>query len=144
MKRSSALGLWALATIVLAGGTSLAVVYWTRGQGQAPTDFHRWVHAHLELSDDQHDRLQPAEQRFAAQETAIRLKITEASEDLAVAIQSEERESPKINAALEDLHNAQAELQRATLNHFFDMKEQLDPEQDEKLRHWTHERLLHP
>lgn len=119
-------------------------MHWTRGTEKAPPDFHRWVHAHLELSDDQHARLQPAEQRFAVQEAAIRMKITQASGALAVAIQSEGRESPKINAALEDLHNAQAELQRATLDHFFDMKEQLEPEQAEKLRHWTHERLLHP
>lgn len=144
MKHPVALSLWALATIVLAGGTSLAVLHWKRSEEHAATDFHHWVHAHLELSDDQYDRLQPAEQRFAAEQTAIRAKIAEASRSLAVAIQSEGKESPEITAALEDLHNAQAALQRATLNHFFDMKEQLDPEQAEKFRHWTHERLLHP
>jgi Spy/CpxP family protein refolding chaperone len=144
MKRSAALSLWALATVVLAAGTSLVVLHWNRGGEEAGLDFHDWVHAHLDLSAEQHRRLLPAEQRFDGQQSVIRAQIAAASRALAVAIQSGGKDSPQITAALDDLHNAQAELQRATLNHFFDMKEQLDPEQVEKLRRWTHERLLHP
>ena len=132
VKRSAAVSLWALATIALAGGTSLAILHWNRDHEHAAADFHDWVHTNLELSDEQHDRLEPAEQRFEEKETALRARIAKASRSLALAIESEDRESPKIDSALKELNEAQAELQRATLDHFFDMKEVLEPEQFDK------------
>jgi Spy/CpxP family protein refolding chaperone len=144
VKRPAAFALWALATIVLAGGTSMLVHRVGRSHSHREADFHQWMHRNLQLTPQQHDALEPAEQRFAERQAALRSEISDAGRALAVAIRSGDADSPEIVAALDRLNNAQAELQRATLKHFFEMKEQLDPEQAEKLRQWTHDRLLHP
>jgi Spy/CpxP family protein refolding chaperone len=144
VKRPVALVLWALATIVLSAGTSLMVHWRSRSHIHEEADFHEWMHRNLDLSAHQHDVLEPAEQRFEKRRAALRSEISEAGRAIGFAIQSGEADSPEITAALEQLQKAQAELQRATVQHFFEMKEQLDPEQSEKLRQWTHDRLLHP
>lgn len=144
MTQPVTLALWAAATILLAGGTSLVVLRWGHPHDEPHHDFHQWVHKHLSLTAEQYDQLQPAEQRFAERQAALHGEIAEAGRALAAAIESGERDSAEIDLALERLHTAQADLQRATLDHFFEMKEQLDPEQAEKLLRWTHDRLLHP
>jgi Spy/CpxP family protein refolding chaperone len=144
VNRSTALVTWALATAVLAALTSLVVLRWFGSHDEQETDFHQWMHRNLELSPEQHDALEPAEQRFTARQEALLREMAEAERALAEAIRSGDVDSPGITKALEQLHDAQGELQQLTLTHFFEMKEQLDPEQAEKLRQWTHDRLLHP
>ncbi len=144
MTRPAALGLWALATVALAAATSFLVLRWHAPADAAPPDFHHWMHEQLELTAAQHDALAPAEQRFEESRRKLEARIANAGRALATAIRHEKPGSPEIDAALQQLHAAQAELQRATLHHFFEMKEQLDPEQSEKLLEWTHDRLIHP
>ncbi|MCH7228492.1 periplasmic heavy metal sensor [Haloferula sp. A504] len=144
MKRATAVFLWALATVLLAAGTSLVVLHWFHPQDDPEADFHQWMHQHLVLSPAQQEALESAESRFAARQEVLLGEIAEAERALAAAIRSDDADSPAIAEALEQLHKAQGELQHLTLDHFFEMKEQLDPEQAEKLRQWTHDRLLHP
>lgn len=144
MNRATAFVLWALATVALAAVTSIVVLRWFGSHNEPETDFHQWMHRNLKLSPDQHDALEPAEQRFAARQEVLLREIAEAERALAAAIRSDDADSPGIAKALAQLHDAQGELQQLTLAHFFEMKEQLDPEQAERLRQWTHDRLLHP
>jgi Spy/CpxP family protein refolding chaperone len=72
----------------------------------------------------------------------LRKEIAEAGRALAAAVRKGQAGSPEIDAALTRLNAAQAELQRATLDHFFAMKDHLEPDQAEKLLEWTHDSLL--
>jgi len=146
MTRPVTLIVWAIATVALSGLTTAVVSRWfDRGQAESSsdTDFHRWMHDHLGLSAEQHRALEPAEQAFDRERERLRGEIAAAGLELAEAVRTGERTSPEIPGALGRLHHAQGELQRATLDHFFAMKEQLDPEQAEKLLQWTHDSLVH-
>lgn len=144
MKRPTAIGLWALGTVVLATATSLLVLRWKSPTGPEAPDFHQWMHQHLELTPEQHAALEPAERRFEETRRELEARIAAAGSDLAQAVRTGKGDTPEIRDALQRLHAAQGELQQATLDHFFEMKEPLDPEQSEKLLQWTHDRLLHP
>jgi len=139
--------LWALATVLLAGGTAFFV---TRAvpHGKATPhpvaedDFHHWMHEQLKLTTAQHDALDPIEKAFEKERARLRTEIAAAGRDLADAVRRGKSGSPEIEAALTRLNAAQAGLQRATLGHFFAMKDHLEPAQAEKLLQWTHDSIL--
>lgn len=147
MNRWPARLLWALATVLLAGGTAFLV---TRAISHDPTtppaaaeeDFHHWMHEQLKLTPAQHDALDPIEQAFEKKRARLRSEIANAGRDLADAVRRGKSGSPDIDAALTRLNTAQAALQRATLDHFFAMKDHLEPAQAEKLLQWTHDSIL--
>lgn len=144
MNRHAALSLWMVGTIMIAAGTSFAVHQWQAHAESTQPDFHHWMHDHLELTPRQQQALEPVEHRFENTRLEIEARINTAGQDLAAAVRAGDGHSPAIDDALQRLHTAQSELQKATLDHFFEMKESLDPEQAEKLLQWTHDRLLHP
>lgn len=139
--------LWAVATVVLAGGTAFLV---TRAiphdpatpHAAAEEDFHHWMHEQLKLTPAQHDALDPFEKAFEKERARLRTEIAAAGLDLADAVRRGKSGSPDIEAALTRLNAAQAALQRATLDHFFAMKDHLEPAQAEKLLQWTHDSIL--
>lgn len=141
--------LWAFATVALAGLTSYLVSRGVHGHpahddaaAGSEADFHRWMHEQLELTPQQHAALEPAERAFEAERQRLRAEIAAAGRELAKAVRQGEVGSAEIAAALEKLNAAQAALQRASLEHFFAMKEHLDPAQAEKLLQWTHDSIL--
>jgi len=139
--------LWALATILLAGATAFLV---TRSTPHAPAtpsaaaedDFHHWMHEQLKLTPAQHDALDPIEKAFEKERARLRAEIAGAGRDLADAVRRGKSGAPEIDVALTRLNAAQAALQRATLAHFFAMKDHLEPAQAEKLLQWTHDSIL--
>lgn len=133
-----------LATIAVAAATSLAVLHWQGRVESVEPDFHHWMHHQLQLTPAQHKALEPIEQQYENNRRGIQRRIDSAGRDLAAAVRAGDGDSPAIRNALKELHIAQSELQQATLDHFFQMKEFLDPAQAEKLLQWTHDRLLHP
>ena len=147
MNRWPARLLWALATVSLAGGTAFLV---TRAiphdpatpHAAAEEDFHHWMHEQLKLTPAQHDALDPIEKAFEKERARLRSEIASAGRDLADAVRQGKSGSPEIEAALTRLNTAQATLQRATLDHFFAMKDHLEPAQAEKLLQWTHDSIL--
>jgi Spy/CpxP family protein refolding chaperone len=130
--------LWALATVALAAATS----YLVGRRVPAERDFHRWMHDQLHLSAEQHAALEPLEQAFEAESVRLKVEIAAAGRALADAVRRGQRGAPEIEAALARLSAAQSALQRATLDHFFEMKDHLDPDQAEQLLQWTHDSLL--
>lgn len=148
MTRPTAIGLWALATILLAGATATLVTRNLPRTAPAPAesdsehDFHAWMHEQLEITPDQHEALAPYEADFESERVELRAEITKAGRDLAAAVRAGRPGSPEIESALSRLNAAQAELQRATLDHFFAMKEHLAPDQAEKLLQWTHDSIV--
>lgn len=144
--------LWASATVLLAAGTSLLVTrladhseahsHGHEPGGHSEADFHQWMHNQLSLSPEQHDALEPVEAAYEKERLRLRNEIGEAGKTLADAVRQGKSGTPEVEAALKRLNAAQAELQRATLDHFFAMKEHLDPAQAEKLLKWTHDSIL--
>jgi Spy/CpxP family protein refolding chaperone len=138
--------LWALATIALAGGTAFLVARASPPRPEATPaaedDFHHWMHEQLKLTTAQHDALDPIEKAFEKERARLRAEIARAGRDLADAVRQGKSGSPEIEAALTRLNAAQAGLQRATLDHFFAMKDHLEPAQAEKLLQWTHDSIL--
>ncbi|MCW1923664.1 periplasmic heavy metal sensor [Luteolibacter arcticus] len=134
---------WILATVALAAGTSYFV---TRTASTPPAlpaqELHEWMHEQLALSHEQHDALEPIEHAFATERERLKSEIAIAGRELAASVRQGKSGSPEIETALSRLNAAQAALQRATLDHFFAMKDHLDPAQAEKLLQWTHDSLL--
>lgn len=109
---------------------------------QAEEDLHAWMHAHLELTPEQHAAMEPGENAFALQRAQLTEKVKAAGIALAEAIRdSKDGKNPAIDAALQQLNQAQAELQRATIDHFFTMKRYLRPAQARTFLQWTHDSL---
>jgi hypothetical protein len=86
--------------------------------------------------------LEPLEAEFEKEREQLRGEIASAGRQLADAVRNGKAGSPEIDAALQRLNAAQGKLQRATLDHFFAMKDHLDPAQAEKLLQWTHDSIL--
>ncbi len=133
---------------VFAGGTALFVTDWAlhrHGEGHAhdhvETDFHAWMHEHLDITPEQHAILEPIESEFEQQRTRLRNDIRTAGLEVAAAIGEANVNDAKLKAALERLNKSQGELQRMTLEHFFAMKRYLRPAQAKKLLEWTHDSL---
>lgn len=133
---------------VLAGGTAWLATDWVlhrHGEGHShdhdDTDFHAWMHAHLDITPEQHEKLDPIEEEFEKQRTRLQSEIDAAGHEMAAAISEAAVDEARLQAALMRLNKAQGELQRATLDHFFAMKRYLRPAQARKLVEWTHDSL---
>jgi Spy/CpxP family protein refolding chaperone len=137
--------LWAVVTIVLAAATAFVVSRntGTQASGGSEKDFHHWMHEQLQLTEAQHEALEPLEQAFEVRNAKLRSEMDEAGHELAGAVRKGDSDSPEIRAALVRLNAAQAELQHVMLEHFFAMKEHLDPDQAEKVLEWTHDSIVH-
>lgn len=135
-------------SMLLAGGTAWFVTDWVlhrHAEGHAhehpEPDFHAWMHEHLDITPEQHDKLEPLEQEFEQQRIRLKKEIRDAGTELASALSEAESNDAKLKAALERLNQKQGELQRVTLEHFFTMKRYLRPAQAQRLIEWTHDSL---
>ncbi len=132
----------------LAGGTAWMVTDWAlhrHSEGHAhdhvQTDLHAWMHQHLDITPEQHEKLEPLEAEFENLRAKLKDDIRLADVALAETIREPNVNEAAMNAALEKLSKAQAALQHATLTHFFVMKRYLRPAQASKLLEWTHDSL---
>lgn len=145
-------GRWMIAamlfSVVLAGATALLVTDWAlhrHGESHAHDhvrpDFHAWMHEHLDITPEQHEKLEPIEAEFEKQRVRLKAEISAADLALAQALSEADTNDAALKAALERLNKAQGELQRMTLEHFFAMKRYLRPAQAKRLLEWTHDSL---
>jgi Spy/CpxP family protein refolding chaperone len=102
---------------------------------------HEWIHKQLGLSPDEQKALEPIETKFAKHKRNLMGEIRSANKELAEAIRQDRADSPRVSAAVERIHHAQGELQEATLEHVFEMKGVLTPEQYQKLLNLTADEL---
>jgi len=133
---------------VLAGGTAWLVTDWTlhrhgesHAHDHAQTDLHAWMHEHLDITPEQHEKLEPLEVEFENIRLKLKEEIRQADVSLAQTIRDPKMNEAAMNEALERLNKAQSALQKATLDHFFIMKRYLRPAQADKLLKWTHDSL---
>ena len=96
-------------------------------------DSHAWIHRELGIDAKQDKGLEAIEERYAQRRRELAEVIRLGNLELAQAILEDRGYSPRVTAIVEKIHRAQGELQKATLEHVFEMRSALRPEQYEKL-----------
>lgn len=97
------------------------------------TESHGWIHRELGINGEQDKALEAIEDRYAQRRGELAGAIRRANVELAQAVLDDRSYSPRVTAAIERIHQAQGELQKATLEHVFEMRPALRPEQYDKL-----------
>jgi len=100
-------------------------------------DYHQWIHDQLNMTEEQEKQLLPSERRYEESRRHLEEVIRIANADLAEAILRDKEYSPDVESAVAEIHEAMGRLQRATLEHIFEMKEVLDPAQYDRLMELT-------
>ncbi|HEY8966316.1 MAG TPA: periplasmic heavy metal sensor [Candidatus Methylacidiphilales bacterium] len=136
-------GLLLLVALVATGACMMTRHYAPsfRKESQEDREGHEWMHAQLRLTADQEKRLEPIEARFAEKRRHFAELVRLANVELSQAILEDQQDSPRVQASVGKIHEALGGLQKATLDHVFEMKEVLTPEQYRKLLDLTAESL---
>jgi Spy/CpxP family protein refolding chaperone len=108
---------------------------------RSTVDGHEWIHEQLSLTQGEQRALETIETKFAERKRSLMDEIRGANKELAEAIKQDQADSPRVSAAVEKIHHAQGKLQEATLEHVFEMKGVLTPEQYQKLLNLTADEL---
>jgi nickel and cobalt resistance protein CnrR len=106
-------------------------------------DPDQWLEDQLKLTDKQQQQLADVESRYEARKDELAGKIRTANAELATAILEDKRYTKRVEQAQASIHTLQGELQRATLEHFFEMQPHLTPEQRETLNAMAVNALYH-
>ena len=123
-----------VAVIAVAALSSFCTLRWVAARS-APVsaDPHEWLHHELKLTPEQRKALEPIEARFSERETRLRQEMRAANHKLALAIREGKAYSPEVAAAVEMIHHHMGELQKTSIEHLFEMRKVLTPEQGDKL-----------
>ncbi len=100
-------------------------------------DTHKRLHRELDITAEQDPAVELLEKKFAAQRAEIMARIEVANKELANAMRDARGPSLRVSEAVKQNHEVQAELQQAVLNHVFEMRSALRPDQYEKLINLT-------
>lgn len=134
--------LFILAVAVAAGAACYLVIRFSpRQQSARAVDYHYWIHGKLGLTAAQEKSLEPIEEKFARRRKELMAQIREGNRELAEAIVSDRSDSARVKACVDKIHHAQGELQNAVIEHVFDMKSVLTPEQYDRLVRMTADAL---
>lgn len=90
---------------------------------------HEFVHEELVLSEEQNAQLEALEARFSVERAALESSLRASNARLAQAMEEEHAYGPEVSAAIDDVHARMGDLQKATVQHVFDMRAILKPEQ---------------
>ena len=133
MKSSGRLLLFVTVFAAIAACTFYFSSYFLRGSAAGPVNYHYWIHSQLALTARQEKELQTIEARFARRRDELVASIRGADEELAKALLSDKGDSERVRAAVQKIHRAQGELQQAVLDHVFEMRPVLTPQQYDRL-----------
>ena len=140
--KNAARGLILLALVAaIAGACWLTARYLNRSHHAEKGDAHTWIHTQLGITAAQDKALEPIEQRYAEQRKHYGEMLRIANAELGKAILEDRSDSERVKAAVARIHEAQGELQNATLQHIFEMKAVLTQPQYEKLLQSTADAL---
>ena len=134
---------WILSAVGVAAAVSVSTTLFLghRHSGDSEAELHAWMHANLNLTQQQDAALLPLEQAFAHRRLKLHAEIEQAGNRLGDALRKGDLQSQEAQDALAHLDRMQADLRRATLEHFFVMKDHLDPTQSQKLLKWVAESI---
>ncbi len=104
--------------------------HWS-GRAAPDQGLHGFVHTELELSPEQDGALDMLEKNFLIRRQSLEFSLRAANADLASAMDDEHAYGPKVNAAIETVHDRMGKLQKATIEHVFAMRRLLTPQQQQ-------------
>jgi Spy/CpxP family protein refolding chaperone len=128
MRGWRAIALTALLAALAGGAGTWISASWVLSN-RAPPSLHEIVHDDLTLTPDQLDRIEAIEARFAARRPGLEADIRSANLELARAIEQSDGDGPKVQAAVDHIHDAMGALQKETITHVFEMRSVLTPDQ---------------
>lgn len=115
-------------------------VFKTPHHGQI--DAHAWLHQQISITAEQEGKLTDIEKVFAEKQNTFKKEIHIGNLELAAAMLEDKTFSKRVAAAVERIHHAQGELQKATIEHIFNMQTVLTPQQAEKLNKLAADALI--
>ena len=95
--------------------------------------WHQVLHEKLNITPEQDVKLSEIEKRYKQRRQYLQEQMRLANMELAEAIRNDKSFSPKVQAATDKIHHAMGGLQKATLEHLFEMRPILTTEQNQKL-----------
>ena len=125
---------WRIALIALiAFAAAVAGVYAARTFGEQPqkseSELHGFLHHELMLDAGQKAQIEAIEARFFVRKKALELDMRVANARLAEAIETEHGYGPKVTAAVDQVHHVMGNMQKETLEHLFEMRAVMNPDQ---------------
>ena len=127
-----AFGLAAIALISAA--SSFLTLQIVNHNATYPTeDYHDWIHKKLKMTPEQERRSLISERRYEETKRHLDEVIRLANLELAQNIQRDKSFSPSVKKSVADIHKAMGEIQIATLEHVFELKDVLDADQYSQL-----------
>ena len=126
-------GRWLLLIAVVAFLASLCGVFAARhvfvAVRPSETEVHKLLHEQLNLSPEQHIKIEALEKQHTIRKRAMELEMRAANARLAAAIEAEHGYGTQVTAAVDHIHHVMGEMQKETLQHLFAMRAALTPEQ---------------
>jgi hypothetical protein len=96
---------------------------------KSESELHALLHHQLNLDASQTAKMEAVEARHAPRRQALELEMLAANARLAEAIDAEHGYGPQVTAAVDHVHHVMGETQKEVLEHLFDMRAVLNPEQ---------------
>lgn len=124
-----------IAVVAVAGVAAFCTLRWSENRAATVSDVaaHKWLHRELQLTEAQHKALEPVEARFAEKERLLSEQLRAANLKLARVMAEEKGYTPRVAAEVEMVHHCMGDLQKASIEHVFEMRAVLTPEQGDKL-----------
>ncbi|MCK9587942.1 MAG: periplasmic heavy metal sensor [Terrimicrobiaceae bacterium] len=134
MKKTPSVLLFLLVVSVVAAIAScLSLMLYSKMNGAPSPNTHEWVHTQLGLTPEQKKALAPIEKIYGEKRGALEHQMLLANRELAEAILADGKDSERVHAAIEKIHDRMGELQKVTIGHVFEMRKVLSPGQYRKL-----------
>jgi Spy/CpxP family protein refolding chaperone len=138
MKKTPSALLFLLVVFAVAAVAScVSIVLYEMTQRTAHLNTHGWIHTQLHLTPEQKNALEPVEKRYAEKRHVLEHQMGLANRELAEAILADGKDSDRVHASIEKIHERMGQLQEVTIGHVFEMKEVLSPEQYQELLNRT-------
>lgn len=122
------LGLFVIA-LVSAASSFFTLQLANRSATASTKDYHEWIHRKLKMTPQQEQLSETSESRYEETKRHLEEVIRLANLELAQNIRRDQSFSPAVQKSMSEIHQAMGELQKATLEHVFELKDVLDREQ---------------
>lgn len=118
---------------LIAFAAAVAGVYVAQTLGEqshkGESELHVFLHNELKLDSGQEARIEAIETRFAVRKKTLENNMRAANARLADAIEAEHGYGPKVTAAVDHVHHVMGNMQKETLEHLFEMRAVMNPDQ---------------
>jgi len=119
----------------------LTLRFFSSSDSHSIAEYHQWIHDQLQMTAEQERLLLPSERRYEEARRHLEEVIRLANISLAENIRRDKSFSPDVEKSVAEIHDAMGRLQKATLEHIFEMEKVLEPDQYKRLMELTVEGL---